>query len=220
MPHDPRWYRQALRHRSTLQEGESTTASNERLEFLGDAILSLVVAEHLFARYPDADEGFLTKLRARLVNGKILAACARSIRLGDHLQLSENMERADGRTNRSILSDAYEAVIGAIYLDRGLEAAREFVVRTLLEHADVEDLAQTRDNYKSLLLEMSQAQSWPQPIYETVAEKGPDHDKQFTMKVCIGERELGTGTASSKKSAEQKAARMALERLKRELSAD
>lgn len=202
-----------------LQSDATSAVSNERLEFLGDAILGLIVAEDLFTRYPDADEGFLTKLRAKLVNGKTLAACARFIDLGDQLELSENMDRADGRTNRSILSDAYEALIGAVYLDQGLDAAREFVTRTLLEHIDVDELAQTRDNYKSLLLEMTQAHAWPQPTYEVVAEEGPDHDKQFTMRVTVGGRELGRGRSTSKKGAEQMAAREAFERLSREESA-
>ncbi len=213
-------YEQALTHRSALQEDEAATDSNERLEFLGDAVLSVIVAEELYSRYPESDEGFLTKLRSKLVNGKTLAACARSIRLGEHLKLSQNMVKTRGRDNRSILSDAYEAVVGAIYLDHGLDAAHEFVNRTLIQSADIENLARTRDNYKSLLLELSQARSWPQPIYEVVSEEGPDHDKTFTMRVLIGIRELGTGTSSNKKSAEQKAARQALERLNLEISGD
>ncbi|NNE34714.1 MAG: ribonuclease III, partial [Rhodothermales bacterium] len=182
-PRELKWYRQALRHRSVLQADKDVMTSNERLEFLGDAILGLIVAEDLFSRYPASDEGFLTKLRARLVNGKSLARCARSIRLGDYIELSENMDRAAGRDNRSILSDTYEAVIGAIYLDHGLDAAREFVSRTLLQTVDVEELAHTRDNYKSLLLELTQARSWPQPGYEVVSAEGPDHEKSFRIKV-------------------------------------
>ncbi len=219
-PREAKWYRQALRHRSVLQDDNDLTTSNERLEFLGDAILGLIVAEDLFSRYPTKDEGFLTKLRARLVNGKTLAQCARSIQLGDHIQLSENMDRAAGRTNRSILSDTYEAIIGAIYLDHGLEAAREFITRSLLQTLDIEELAQTRDNYKSLLLELTQARAWPQPAYGIVTAEGPDHDKSFTIKVSIGDRDLGIGQASSKKSAEQKAARQAFERLNQEQSED
>lgn len=219
-PTDLGWYRQALKHRSALQDEDDDAISNERLEFLGDAILGLVVAEALFSRYPDKDEGFLTKLRARLVNGKTLASCARSIGLGGHIQLSDNMARAAGRTNRSILSDAYEALIGAIYKDHGLAAAREFVQRTLLEAVDLDDLALTPDNYKSLLLELTQSQSWPQPAYEVVAESGPDHDKRFTITAVVGDRALGTGLASSKKSAEQRAAKEAFETLNREISGD
>jgi len=212
-PEDPAWYRQALMHRSALKTESDDGASNERLEFLGDAILGLIVADELFARYPDVDEGFLTKLRAKLVNGKTLASCARSIGLGQHVVLSENMERASGRSNRSILSDAYEALVGAIYLDQGLVSARTFVERTLLHIIDLEELARSRDNYKSMLLELSQAHAWPQPTYSVASEEGPDHDKVFTIDVYIGGRQLGTGTASSKKSAEQKAAREAFERL-------
>jgi ribonuclease-3 len=213
-------YREAFRHRSALQDVGEDRVSNERLEFLGDAILGLVVAESLFARYPGVDEGFLTKLRSKLVNGKTLASCARRIGLGDHIRLSQNMERAAGRNNRSILSDAYEALIGAIYLDQGLDTARSFIERTLLHVVDIDELAQTQDNWKSLLLEFSQARAWPQPAYTVVEEQGPDHDKTFTVEVLISDRALGRGTASSKKSAEQKAARAAFERLNREISGD
>ena len=219
-PRDPAVYRQAFRHRSALQTETGEAVSNERLEFLGDAILGMIVAEELFNRYGTVDEGFLTKLRSKLVNGKTLASCARSIGLGDHLELSPNMERASGRDNRSILSDAYEALIGAIYVDQGLDVARAFVERTLLHIVDLDELAQKRDNYKSLLLELSQAQAWPQPAYVVVDEQGPDHDKVFPVEVSIKDRRLGTGTAASKKSAEQRAAREAFERLNREISGD
>ncbi|MDX1739746.1 MAG: ribonuclease III, partial [Rhodothermales bacterium] len=213
-------YREALRHRSALHDADKGVVSNERLEFLGDAILSLVVAESLFARYPDFDEGFLTRLRSKLVNGKTLASCARRIDLGGHIQLSHNMVRTAGRDNRSILSDAFEALIGAIYLDQGIDAARRFIDRTLLQIVDLDELAQTRDNWKSLLLELSQARAWPQPTYSVIEEAGPDHDKTFTVAVSIAEKALGEGTATSKKGAEQKAARAALEHLNREISGD
>ncbi len=219
-PNNVAIYSEALRHRSALHSGQPEDFSNERLEFLGDAVLGMIVAAELLARYPDADEGFLTKLRAKLVNGKTLASCARLIRLGTHVELSENMDRTSGRENRSILSDTYEALIGAIYLDQGLDASRRFVERTLLRVVDIDELAQTRDNYKSMLLELSQAQAWPQPAYRVLEEVGPDHDKIFTVQVLIADRRLGTGTASNKKSAEQKAARVAFEHLSRELSSD
>ncbi len=207
---DPAKYRRALRHRSVLRGSEDSRYSNERLEFLGDAIVGMVVAEYLFLHFPTANEGFLTKLRSKLVNGRSLADCARRIHLGDELELSANMDRAEGRDNASILSDAYEAFVGAIYRDLGLPPAKEFVERTLLEPADLEHLAERHDNYKSLLLEMAQARSWPQPRYDVIHEEGPDHDKTFTVQVTINDRRLGTGTAGSKKQAEQIAAGEAL----------
>ena len=207
-------YEQALTHRSLLRgHPDSHLHSNERLEFLGDAVLGFVVAAYLYEHFPDRNEGFLTRLRAKLVNREALAQAARRLELGAYVRLSENMERAGGRANDSILSDAFEALIGAIYLDLGLEAARAFVERVLLEPLDLEALARRPDNYKSMLLEFAQARGWPQPRYRVVAERGPSHARTFTVEAWIGNRCLGTGTAGSKKQAEQQAAREALARL-------
>ncbi len=209
----PRLYRRALRHRSALREADAGLRSNERLEFLGDAILGLVVAEHLYRCFPDADEGFLTKTRAKLVNGRSLARCARELNLGAMLEVSANLDRIDGRSKKSVLSDAYEALVGALFLDLGAAAARRFVTRTLLERIDLGTLAATEDNYKSVLLEYCQSNGWPQPTYEVVAEEGPEHDKAFTSRVFVNELESGIGSAGSKKRAEQMAARAALSKL-------
>ncbi len=203
-------YRRALRHRSVLRSAGGSERSNERLEFLGDAILGAVVADHLYRHFSDADEGFLTRLRSKLVNRRSLARCATRIGLGKHLEISENMDRIDGRSNSSILSDAFEAIVGAIYLDQGLEPASRFIHRTLLRETDLEQLAELRDNYKSLLLEFCQARSWTQPAYDVVEEEGPDHDKRFTVGVRVNGRVVGRGTAGSKKEAEQIAAGTAL----------
>lgn len=204
-------YERAMRHRSLLRgELENPVQSNERLEFLGDAVLGFVTAEHLFANFPDKDEGFLTRLRAKLVNGKALAQCAGKINLGSLILMSKNMAQEQGRENRTILADAFEALIGAIYLDQGLEAARQFIHRTMLEHVDLAQLAQQYDNFKSLLLEYAQARGWPQPYYRVVSEEGPSHAKVFTVDAVLKGEAFGRGQGGSKKLAEQRAAREAL----------
>jgi ribonuclease-3 len=207
-------YKRALTHRSILRaHPESHLVSNERLEFLGDSVLGFVVAEHLHHRFPHRDEGFLTKLRSKLVNGQALARQARNVELGPLIIMSENMEQTGGQRSVSILADAFEAVIGAIYLDLGLEETRRFIHRTMLEEVDLEALAQQHDNYKSMLLEYAQAQGWPQPRYRVTMEEGPSHDRTFTVEVIINDRPCGSGTAGSKKRAEQMAASEALQRL-------
>lgn len=213
-PNDLSYYDTALRHRSILRRRSDTRLiSNERLEFLGDAVLGFVVGEHLYHRFRNENEGFLTRLRAKLVNGGALARAARDLGLGEIIRMSDDMVRKDGRDNASILADALEAVIGAIYLDLGLNPARDFVHRVMLDDVNLSRLADRRDNYKSLLLEHVQADSNEQPRYEVVTEEGPGHERMFTVKVLVGDRVLGTGTAGSKKAAEQHAAREALDRL-------
>ena len=208
-------YEQALRHRSLLRgQPKSHLYSNERLEFLGDAVLGFVVAEYLYRHFPDETEGFLTRLRAKLVNGQALARYAESIDLGAVILMSDNMIQTQGRRNQTILADAFEAVIGALYLDRGMNAARRFIHRTMLDHADLSKLAAKRDNFKSLLLEYVQAEGWPQPHYRVVTEEGPSHNRTFTVEVLVNDQSCGRGEASSKKSAEQKAAREALNNLR------
>ncbi len=208
-------YERAMRHRSLLRgDLESSSKSNERLEFLGDAVLGFITAEHLFEQFPDKDEGFLTRLRAKLVNGKALAVCAEHINLGELILMSKNMAQEQGRQNRTILADAFEALIGAIYLDQGLDVSRQFIERTMLHHVDLSELAQQYDNFKSLLLEYAQARSWAQPIYRVVSEEGPSHAKIFTVDVILREEAHGRGHGGSKKLAEQRAAREALKFLR------
>lgn len=210
-------YEQALKHRSLLRnQPGSHLASNERLEFLGDAVLGFIVAEYLYAECPDKDEGFLTRLRAKLVNGQALAGYAEGINLGRFILMSENMAQSDGRQNQTLLADAFEAIIGALYLDQGLEAARTFIQRAILDEIDLDELSQQHDNYKSLLLEYAQAQQWPQPQYVVTHEEGPSHNRIFTVQVLVQDRPCGTGTANSKKKAEQRAAAEALRRLRAE----
>lgn len=204
-------YERALTHRSLLRGvAEPHTLSNERLEFLGDAVLGLVVADHLFRHFPNQDEGFLTRLRAKLVNGQSLARDALELGLGDLILMSEIMESSDGRSSRSILSDAFEAVIGAIYLDIGFREAIRFVERTVLKDVDLLQLSRQKDNYKSLLLELAQSRKWPQPCYRVTNEEGPSHNRTFTVEVVVQNRPLGEGTAKNKKKAEQAAAQAAL----------
>lgn len=214
-------YEQALMHRSLLRgQSDSYLLSNERLEFLGDAVLGFVVAEHLYHQFPDKDEGFLTRLRAKLVSGQALARYALRLDVGALVLLSENMVQAGGRQNPTILADAFEAIIGALYLDLGEAAARLFIREKVLNEIDLEALAEQRDNYKSLLLEYAQAQGWPQPQYRVAQEEGPSHDKMFTVEVIVRDQPYGQGHAGSKKKAEQEAAGEALKRLYAEETRD
>lgn len=210
-------YVQALQHRSVLR-GEPNThlLSNERLEFLGDAVLGFITAEHLYRQFPERDEGFLTRVRAKIVNGQALAWYATALDLGPLILMSANMDQSGGRDNPTILADALEAVIGALYLDLGEDAARSFIEEKILKETDLEDLAHQRDNYKSLLLEYVQALGWPQPHYRVLSEDGPSHEKVFTVDVILRDEPYGRGEARSKKKAEQEAAGRALDRLRHE----
>jgi ribonuclease-3 len=206
-------YRQALRHRSLLRgKPNAHLYSNERLEYLGDAVVGFLVAEHLYATYPEHDEGFLTRLRAKLVNGRALAERAREIDLASFMLVSDSLNN-EQRDSNSILADAFEAIIGALYLDQGMEITRAFVERTVLSHMDLDQLAKVRDNFKSMLLETVQARSQMQPEYSVISESGPSHDKRFVVAVLINSEEYGRGEGRSKKDAEQKAANQALKRL-------
>lgn len=205
-------YRRALTHRSLLRvHPEHALESNERLEFLGDALLDVLVGEVLYERFPGEDEGTLTRLRARLVSEQPLAEYARHLNLGAHLLMSENAARGEGRNNPSILADAFEALVGAVYLDHGYEATQDFVREHVLEPFDLSEVAARDDNYKSRLLEHMQAHGRPQPTYRVVKEDGPSHNKTFTVEVQIGDTPYRQGTAGSKQAAEQQAARRTLE---------
>ena len=208
-------YEHALRHRS-LFRGLPTdgTESNERLEFLGDAVLGAVVAEVLYRRFPDRAEGLLTRTRATLVNGKALAGYAETLGLGPLILMSENMDSSEGRSNQTILADAFEAVVGAVYLDLGFSAARRFVVDVLGRCVSLEEAAADRSNHKSLLLEYVQGLGLDQPTYEVVSEEGPSHDRRFTVAAVVDGERLGEGEDRSKKGAEQAAAREALTALR------
>jgi ribonuclease III len=204
---------ESLLHRSYLQYLGPNVKSNERLEFLGDAILNFLVAEYLYRLYPLMEEGDLTKVRSRLVNRKSLAQRAKDLRLSDYLLLSSSALQSVDSGSDSILADAFEAIIGALYIDGGLPAAHDFVSRSILSSAAILSSALTDDNYKSALLEYAQARSLGVPRYAILREDGPDHDRRFTIEVFLGAESLGTGTGKSKKDAEQAAAAQAIERI-------
>ena len=212
-PSNWKLFLESLLHRSYLQYADDVWQSNERLEFLGDAVLNCLVAEHLYASYPAMEEGDLTKVRSRLVNRKTLAQRARELRLSEFMLLSASAVQSLGSGSESILSDAFESLIGAIYLDGGIDAAREFVRRTLVLNNAVITSALMDDNYKSGLLEYSQARSLGVPRYTILREEGPDHDRRFTIEVFLGQESYGIGTGRSKKDAEQAAAARALEKI-------
>jgi len=205
---------QALKHRSHVyaHAGEGI-ASNERLEFLGDAVLDLIVTEHLYRRYPDRREGDLTQVKSLLVSKTILADTARAIQIGDYLHLSKEESHAGGRARTSILGDAFEAVLGAVYLDGGLAAAEAFVDRHLLSSLDDITSDGNHLNFKSTLLEHTQSEGQGHPRYLVHAEEGPDHRKTFTVEVLVEGDRLGLGRGRSKKEAQQMAAREALTKL-------
>ena len=206
--------KQAMCHSSYTNEiNVSRLKSNERLEFLGDAVLELVSSEFLFQAYPDYPEGDLTKLRASLVCEPALAFAAKSIDIGQYLLLGKGEEATGGRTRDSITSDALEAVIGAIYLDSGIENARAFIVRLILD--DIENKQLFSDS-KTTLQEVVQGTSKGAIIYTLTGEEGPDHNKTFTVEISIGGKLYGAGLGRTKKAAEQLAAYQALIALRKE----
>lgn len=206
-------YAQALTHRSFLESDECNNVSNERLEFLGDSVLSLVVARYLFENYPDEDEGFLTKIRAKFVNKNSLGAAADKLNLGSYLIIGNNMQRTLVNNSISVLADAFEALIGAMFLDHGVEVCRKFIHRILIEPNINDDDFMVDENYKSQLLEYTQAHKIDAPLYEVIKEEGPQHDRIFTIRVSIAGEEMGIGMGKNKKTAEQNAARRSLRKI-------
>jgi ribonuclease-3 len=210
---DRRLFVQALLHRSFLQRPNQSTRSNERLEFLGDSVLNLIVGEYLYHHYPKAEEGELTQVRSRLVNRTALAAYARALRLADFILMSPSAAQSGRKGSDTITADTFEAVIAAIYLDGGFQAAREFVERNLESGLKKGVVRTADDNYKSALLEHAQSHGHGVPRYVVVHEEGPDHDRTFTVDVSLSSGLKGTGTGKNKKEAEQAAARQALRAL-------
>ena len=208
--------RLALTHPSVAHELGSPVQTNQRLEFLGDAVLQLVLTRELYDRVPDFDEGPLTKARAKLVNRRSLAERARSLDLGAHLTLSRGEEMHGGRDRPSALADAFEAVLGAVLLDGGFDAAREFIQREFGNSVAELKLMPSQENPKGELQELLQAISPEAPHYEVVSASGPDHDREFECTVHHGGKELARGTGKSKKAAESAAALAALRKLKDE----
>jgi ribonuclease-3 len=206
---------QALTHSSYRHEAKTTEVNdNERLEFLGDSVLNFIISTHLYQNFPDVPEGKLAKLKSVLVSEPVLSSHARELKLGTFLLLGKGEYKSGGTLRVSNLENAFEALIGAIYLDGGIEPAIAFVMRYL--QADLQALSQ--DNlvldYKSILQEYVQARFNGIPNYYLVNESGPDHDKRFIVRVQINQEDYGTGEGKSKKEAEQKSARQACQKLK------
>ncbi|NBR87280.1 MAG: ribonuclease III [Verrucomicrobia bacterium] len=211
---EPALLRLALTHPSISHEAGSSQAHNQRLEYLGDAVLQLALTRELYDRYPQHDEGPLTKIRAQLVNQVALAEQGRALGLGEHLVLSRGEQLNGGRERPSILADAYEAVLGALFLDGGYEVACAFILRTFAAAlADIES-APGMDNPKGALQEILQAISDEAPQYQVLSASGPDHDRSFECAVLHKGEEIGRGTGKSKKLAESQAATAALTRLR------
>lgn len=216
----------ALTHSSAIPELRGASAEtdgsfapcsdNERLEFLGDAVLELLASEYLLAAFPDWSEGQLSKSRARIVNASSLESAARRLRLGEHLRLGRGEEKTGGREKQTLLADAFEAVVAAVYLDAGLGAARDLLHRTLFDQA-LEERGEriSESDRKSALQEFLQGRGQPPAEYRLAGESGPDHQKTFQIEVWVNGECLAKGEGSTKKEAEQQAARSALEQLER-----
>lgn len=203
----------ALTHRSALNEQNgSADESNERLEFLGDAVLELVTTEFLFQKFPDQPEGVLTAYRSALVKTTTLAKAARILKLGEALFMSKGEEATGGRTNEGLLADTMEAVIGALYLDQGIAVVTTFLHENLF--TEIDSILQNKlyKDAKSHLQEVVQALGFETPVYQVTTEQGPDHDKEFTVQVFIGGQPIALGTGSSKQRAQQSAAEKALKK--------
>jgi ribonuclease III len=210
----PNLLKEALTHRSYLNEfRKQKIQSNERLEFLGDAVLSLVVSNWLFKKFPHFPEGKLTNLRSNLVKTGSLAQIAQKLKIGEHLLLSKGEKESQGQKNPTLLANTLEAIIGALFLDQGSKTVEifirenfEFLLKGILRSGRLKD-------YKSLLQEKTQAQMGQSPIYKTAKEKGPEHNKIFTVNVLVKNVILATGIGKSKQKAQEEAAKKALENL-------
>ena len=202
-------------HLSYLNENPGfARPSNERLEFLGDAILNFIVTEKLYEEFPELPEGELTEIRASLVCRDTLAGLASSLKLGDWLLLGRGEEANGGRVKESNLANAMEALIGALYLDQGTAEARRFILRQLKPELEKIKAGKIIPNYKALVQELIQGQKKPTPVYRLVEATGPDHSKQFTAEILVEGEALGKGVGKSKKVAESQAARAAWEKLR------
>ena len=206
---------QAFVHLSYLNENPGfARPSNERLEFLGDAILNFIVTEKLYKEFPQLSEGELTEIRAALVCRDTLAELASSLKLGDWLLLGRGEEANRGRTKENNLANAMEALIGALYLDQGIAKARRFVLRQLKPELEKIKAGKITPNYKALVQELIQGQKKPTPVYRLVEATGPDHSKQFTAEILVEGEALGKGVGKSKKTAESQAAKTAWGKLR------
>jgi len=209
----PQLLKQALIHRSYLNEQRQIKGSNERLEYLGDAVLELIVSEFLYRQFPKKPEGQLTSLRAKIVQTKTLSSVAKTLQLGKYLNLSRGEAASGGATNPSLMADTFEAVVGAIYLDQEYQKTASFVKKYLLD--DFKSLITKTEvqDFKSQLQELVQAQKKDSPTYEVLKAIGPDHDRSFMVAVVFFGKRQATGTGRSKQVAQQQAAKKALEKL-------
>jgi ribonuclease-3 len=209
--HDKALLRQAFTHRSYINENRSSTSEhNERLEFLGDAVLELVVTDFLYKKYTEMDEGDLTSLRSALVNADTCAIIATQLGANDFLLLSKGEMKDQGRARQYILANTLEALIGALYLDQGFDSAKNFILSNITPITDEIVKNGTWVDSKSLFQEKAQEHEGITPVYKTLKETGPDHDKHFTVGVYIGKESVGEGEGKSKQDAEQAAAREGL----------
>lgn len=206
--------KQALTHRSWVNENKGQRNTNERLEYLGDAILEFVVSSEIFQKYPKKEEGYLTALRANLVNTTNLSRVAKKLKVGEKLCLSKGEEEGGGRENDSLLADTVEAIIGAIFVDQGLSKATEFINSNILSDVDVISKKPLKDP-KSTLQEMVQAKGFSAPRYETKSAVGPDHNKTFEVEVLVNSKLLAKGKGKSKNIAAQNAAKSGIKILEK-----
>jgi ribonuclease-3 len=209
---NPKILEEALTHRSWVNEHPGIRDNNERLEFLGDAVLEFVVSKELFIKFASKKEGFLTTLRANLVNTSSLAQTASDLEIGKEIFLSKGEDESMGRENPSILSDTVEAIIGALFIDQGIESAEKFIQENILVKTD-EMIKQPLKDAKSRLQEKIQSKGLPAPKYIVVSESGPDHQKTFIVRVVANGKKLAEGVGKSKSEAEQKAAEESLKLL-------
>jgi ribonuclease-3 len=205
---------QAFIHRSFLNETKEQLSSNERLEFLGDSIISFVISKHLFTKYPEYNEGILTNLRSLLVNTKSLAQLARELGFGDLLKLSKGEEESKGRQNQSLLADCFEGFIGGLFIDQGIDAVSEFLDLTLIPKVEEVEKNRNYKDPKSLLQEYAQSKRLNSPLYKVLEEKGPPHAKTFKIGAYVNNKLVGEGIGKSKRDAEEQAASKALEQIK------
>lgn len=206
-------FEQVFIHRSYINESVENISSNERLEFLGDSILSFVVSSYIYNKYPDLKEGELTNLRSALTNTEILAIFAEKLDLGTRLKLSKGEEESGGRNNKTILANTFEALIGGIYIDQGIDEASKFIAQNIFPSIDL-IMPQELKDAKSKLQELLQAKYKVSPIYKIIKEEGPDHMKKYSIGVYLRERLLAQGEGKSKQEAEKQAAKNALKSLK------
>ncbi len=200
----------ALTHSSYANEVKCAGGSNERLEFLGDSVLSIIVSDYIYKNFPDMPEGELTRLRSSLVCEKALCSFSRELNLGEYLRLGKGEDKAGGRERDSILADAFEAVLAAIYLDGGMEIARNHVMNFVLRELQNTDKSEASKDYKTLLQEIIQRNPEESVTYVLIGESGPDHNKTFDVEVRLNSNCIGKGSGRSKKQAEEAAAKQAL----------